>query len=137
MQFQVPQFIEIEDKIFGPLTFKQFLYLAGGTGLCFLFYVYLPSLYLSALPIAATAILSLALTFYKVNERPFVFTMEAYIKYFLTRKLYIWKKEEKLATRVKKATPKTMEANNLKMPKLSQSKLKDLAWSLNVNEELK
>jgi len=26
MQFQVPQFIEIEDKIFGPLTLKQFLY---------------------------------------------------------------------------------------------------------------
>ena len=27
MQYQVPQFIEVEDKIFGPLTFKQFLYI--------------------------------------------------------------------------------------------------------------
>src|SRR3989338_737591 len=26
MQFQVPQFIEVEDKIFGPLTLKQFFY---------------------------------------------------------------------------------------------------------------
>ena len=42
MQFQVPQFIEIEDKIFGPLTFKQFIYLAGGGGLCFLLYTILP-----------------------------------------------------------------------------------------------
>ena len=32
MRFQVPQFIEIESKIFGPLTFKQFIYLAGGGG---------------------------------------------------------------------------------------------------------
>ncbi|TSC80302.1 MAG: hypothetical protein G01um101429_152 [Parcubacteria group bacterium Gr01-1014_29] len=31
-QFQVPQFIEVEDKIFGPLTTKQFFYLLGGGG---------------------------------------------------------------------------------------------------------
>ena len=36
MQFQVPQFIEVEDKIFGPLTFKQFVYVAGGAGLAYL-----------------------------------------------------------------------------------------------------
>jgi len=46
MQYQVPQFIEIEDKIFGPLTLKQFLYLAGGGGLCLLFFTLLP-LYLA------------------------------------------------------------------------------------------
>ncbi len=33
MRFEVPQFIDVEDKIFGPFTFKQFLYLAGGAGL--------------------------------------------------------------------------------------------------------
>ena len=33
MRFEVPQFIEIEDKIFGPFTWKQFVYLAGGVGL--------------------------------------------------------------------------------------------------------
>ncbi|TSC61742.1 MAG: SsrA-binding protein, partial [Parcubacteria group bacterium Athens0416_74] len=32
MQFQVPQFIEVEDKIVGPLTFKQFVFIAGGLG---------------------------------------------------------------------------------------------------------
>ena len=31
MQFQVPQFIETEDKIFGPLTLKQFLYITTAT----------------------------------------------------------------------------------------------------------
>ena len=30
MQYQVPQFIEVEDKIFGPLTFKQLVYVVGG-----------------------------------------------------------------------------------------------------------
>ena len=42
MQFQVPQFIEIEDKIFGPLTFKQFIYLAGGVGASIVLWLYIP-----------------------------------------------------------------------------------------------
>ena len=42
MRFQVPQFIEVEDKIFGPLTLKQFIYVFGGGGLCFVFYTFLP-----------------------------------------------------------------------------------------------
>ncbi|NCT02072.1 PrgI family protein, partial [Candidatus Parcubacteria bacterium] len=33
MRFEVPQFIEVEDKIFGPLTWRQFLYLSGGLGM--------------------------------------------------------------------------------------------------------
>ena len=32
MQFQVPQFIEIEDKIIGPFTGRQFAFLLGGFG---------------------------------------------------------------------------------------------------------
>jgi len=32
MRFEVPQFIEVEDKIFGPFTWKQFIYLMGGEG---------------------------------------------------------------------------------------------------------
>jgi hypothetical protein len=43
MRFQVPQFIEVEDKIFGPLTVKQFIYLAGGAGLVFILYHFLPT----------------------------------------------------------------------------------------------
>ena len=42
MQFQVPQFIEVEDRILGPLTFKQFIYLVGGAGISFVLYVLLP-----------------------------------------------------------------------------------------------
>ena len=32
MRFEVPQFIDIEDKIIGPLTWRQFIYLGGGVG---------------------------------------------------------------------------------------------------------
>ena len=42
MRFQVPQFIEVEDKIFGPLTFKQFVYVTGGVGLAVILFLFLP-----------------------------------------------------------------------------------------------
>ena len=75
MRYQVPQFIEIEDKIIGPLTLKQFVYLAGGAGLSYLVYAvtnpYLPIFIVVALmlPVAAFGV---ALAFYKINNRPFI-----------------------------------------------------------------
>ena len=39
-------------------------------------------------------ILALALAFYKVNNRPFVFVMESAFRYFMKDKLYIWQKKE-------------------------------------------
>jgi hypothetical protein len=38
MRYQVPQFIDVEDKVIGPLTIKQFIYLAGGAGMCFVIF---------------------------------------------------------------------------------------------------
>ena len=93
MNFQVPQFIEIEDKIFGPLTFKQFVYVAGGGGLAFIFWTYLPRLI--ALPLVGLAIIfGLALAFYKINNRPFIYALEAGLRYFVGRKLYLWQRQE-------------------------------------------
>ena len=55
MRFQVPQFIEIEDKIFGPLTFKQFIYIAGSIGIGVIAFAFLPTFIaiIIALPVAA------------------------------------------------------------------------------------
>ena len=70
-QFQIPQFIEMEDKLFGPLTFKQFMYLVGGGGICFILYVWLPLPFIiKIIPIAGVAALALALAFVKYNGRP-------------------------------------------------------------------
>ena len=70
MRFEVPQFIEIEDKIFGPLTWRQFLYLGGGVGMSVVMFFTLPFLafVIFGLPLA---ILSGALAFYPINNRPF------------------------------------------------------------------
>ena len=66
MRFQVPQFIEVEDKIFGPFTLKQFIYMAGGCGLSFVTYEFLPLLI--ALPLILVILaFSGALAFWQVT----------------------------------------------------------------------
>ena len=135
MQFKVPQFLEIEDKIFGPFTFKEFVYLAGGGGLCFVLYRLL-GLGWSILPILAIGTLSLSLTFYRPNNKPFINMIEASFSYLLQDKLYIWKKHKNKVNKDKQKVGSSEESLRREMlensSKLNSSKLRDLAWSLDV-----
>ena len=132
MQFKVPQFLDIEDKIFGPFTFRQFVYLAGGAGLCFMLFRLL-GLYIGGIPIIIVAGFSLALAFYRPNNKPFIFMLEAGMKYLMQNQLYIWQKQkfnsdDKKAESVKARNTITEQRES----RLTGSKLKDLAWSLDV-----
>ncbi|MCC6290672.1 PrgI family protein [Candidatus Nomurabacteria bacterium] len=137
LNFQVPQFIEIEDKIFGPLTFRQFVYVAGGAGFSFMFWVYLPYHWLAVIFILPVFGLALALAFYKVNNRSFILVLEAVFRYLLTHKLYIWKHSDPTKTSsVSGNNQKADRPKALVMPKLSESRLKDLSWSLDIREKV-
>lgn len=130
MRYQIPQFIEIEDKIIGPLTIKQFVYLAGGAGMSFIVYNFL-NIFL-ALPIIAGIIaLSLALAFYKVNNRNFIELLESMFNFYTKEKLYTWKKEPK---KIDPKKPAEASPSQVFVPKLSESRLKELSWSLDINQ---
>lgn len=135
MRFQVPQFIEVEDKIFGPLTLKQFIYLAGGVGLSFVVYQLLPSIVFSFLPILIILAFSSAMAFFKVNNKPFIFIVEAAFKYLFKNKLYVWKKEDKIKAR-EDGEQEARQYASIMVPKISDSKLKDLTWSLDIKESM-
>lgn len=130
-QYQVPQFIEIEDKIFGPLTLKQFVYLAGGGGLCLIFFTLLP-LYLTVILGIPVMTFSAALAFYEVNGRPFINAVEHAFSYFFGHKLYLWKQRQ--AAPAPEQAAAAAKPSALPVPKLSESKLKDLSWSLNIKD---
>lgn len=90
MQFKVPQFIDIEDKVIGPLTLKQFLFFLAGLGILgIVWYLFKFAAFLIiAIPVVG---LSIALAFYKYNERPLITILSSAMAYFLKPKLYIWK----------------------------------------------
>ena len=133
MRFQVPQFIEVEDKIFGPLTFKQFIYVAGGAGFAFMLYA-VQGIFIAGLIGMPILALGLALAFYKINNRPFIEVLQSAVTFYVKSKLYLWKK----GPATKKAIEASVEAptNKLYVPKLSQNKLKEIAWSLDIKESL-
>ena len=93
MQFNVPQFLDIEDKIIGPLTLKQAGYMGGAAGVIFIIYSLVPNFavfILISIPIFALAI---ALAFIKINGRPFINFIISYLIYMTKPKLFIWRKK--------------------------------------------
>ena len=132
-QYQVPQFIEIEDKIFGPFTLKQFLYLAGGGGLCLILFTLLP-LWLAIPLMIPVAGFAAALAFYKVNGRPFVVAVEHAVSYFFGSKLYLWQQRQIKSTSGQAKQPMPVVPPTLVVPTLSESRLKDLSLSLNIKD---
>lgn len=134
MRYQVPQFIEVEDKIFEKISLKQFVYLAGGLGISFVFYRYLNSFVYAFIPIVIVMSFSLALAFYKVNNKPFINVVEAAFKYYVSAKLFIWKKVPN--QKADNAIQEAKEYAGIMVPKISDSKLKDLTWSLDIKESM-
>lgn len=132
MEYQVPQFIEVEDKIFGPFTLKQFIYVAGGVGLCAVLVLYLPPVIgiILAIPVAA---FSAALAFYKVNNKSFVDILESGFKYYTTERLYLWKKDSK---NVSLSAPVAAVPERAMPQTITRSRLHDLAWSLDVKDTM-
>ncbi len=92
MQFNVPQFVEVEDKIFGPLTLKQFFMFLGGTiVIIFLWYLFaLWVVIVVAIPIVAFLVASV---FVKVNGRSFMSFFSSWLKYLFNTKTFVWKRK--------------------------------------------
>lgn len=90
-QFVVPQFIDVEDKIFGPITVRQFLILLIAGLLDFLAFK-LADFALFIMLLILFSSLSLILAFVKVNGQTFHYFL---LNLFQTSKkpsLRVWKK---------------------------------------------
>jgi hypothetical protein len=131
MEYQVPQFIEVEDKIFGPFTLKQFIYLAGGGGLSAAIILYVKPLVFALILIVPVAALAGALAFYKINNKSFIEMLEAGFNYYTKGRLYLWKKDEMAEAPV---APAPVAETRQKLG-LSRGKLQDLAWSLDIKDQ--
>ena len=89
MQFQVPQFIESEDKIIGPLSLKQFMYIAIAGFMMFLLFFILETIVwgiLSFFVLAAAA----ALAFIKYNGQSLPALIASAFKYIWHPKFFLW-----------------------------------------------
>ena len=98
MQYNVPQFVEVEDKIIGPLTLKQFLILLGGGLILFMFWSIFEggaAFFLFALPIGA---IFAYFAFGTFNGRPVFSSIPALLKFFTTSKERVFKRGADIST---------------------------------------
>lgn len=137
MQFQVPQFLDVEDKVIGPLTIKQFLYIIGGAGFAYLTYRFIP--FVGFILSLAFLGLSAALAFYKFNNKPFVYIIEAAFNYMRNARLYVWHRRERtaevsMAPDLTNFTP-TKSGGVAGNTTSGSSKLNELSWTIDVKKE--
>lgn len=130
MQFAVPQFTDVEDKIIGPLTLKQFFVLLAAGGLCLLFWSLPISKIVAFIIDLPIAIIGIALAFASYNGRPALSYIFPFVTYLLSPKLMVFKRE----TNIVQVAPIAIKKEPIKVktePQESQdSRLKKLAYLL-------
>lgn len=90
-QFEVPQFIDTESKIVGPLTLKQFGFIAAPALVCF--FLYFTLVLWVWLPVAIILMgAGASFAFIKINERPLYLLAIYAVKFFWEPKLFLWKR---------------------------------------------
>ncbi len=129
MQFQMPRFLDIEDKVIGPLTFKQFIYLGGGAGLAYVAYSYL-GLTFGFVFIALFLFLGISLSFWKPNNRSAITMFQAFLTHYTKNRMYVWQRPTK-AERLKKEEGDKKEQKPI-VKKIDHGRIESLAWSLDV-----
>jgi hypothetical protein len=92
MEFTVPQFIEKEARIVGPLTFKQFIFVGSAGALCLFLYFFVS---LQMFIIMAIFILGMAfsLAFLKIEKIPLPIFIKNMFAFLFKPKIYLWKKK--------------------------------------------
>ncbi len=132
-KFVVPQFIEKEDKILGPITVRQFLITLGATFVLFIEFrlLTLPYFILAAIP---TAGLAGVFAFLKVNGQPFHIFFINFLQTTTRPKMRVWQKglsdAELKVLIAKPPAPPHAPAKRKARPK--STRLRDLALTVNT-----
>lgn len=99
MQYSVPQFIDIEDKVFGPLTVKQFIYIIVAVMTLFLLYLFVGLSFIFIILAIPIMLVFGALAFLKVNGRPFQYFFFSFLNFFLKgSRIWVWRRTVSVQT---------------------------------------
>ena len=107
-QYKVPQDVEAEDHILGPLTLKQFIYAIVAVAWAGMFFFILKKvIILYVIVVLPISLLFLLLAFYKRDGQNFEQLLIALVGFFANSRKRIWRKEEVVESfHVEAAKPK-------------------------------
>jgi len=128
-QFTVPQFIDIEDKVFGPITGRQFVEIMAEGLLLFLAWQFTSAIVSFLVILILTLPLTLVLAFVKINGRPFHYFVLNILQTAKNPWLRVWNhKRIQIMDEEKEAHDKTDAGRVISRPRpYSGSRLNELS----------
>lgn len=130
MRYKVPQNIDMQDRILGPLTMVQFIYAVVGGGLCYAIFmsgIPKPFSYFLIIPIALFVI---ALDFLKINERPFLDFFLSVIEFTSAPRRRTWHHQNIPDMRLEIYQTKKDTGQKVEAKKVTREEIADLARRL-------
>ena len=133
-QFLVPQFIEVEDKIFGPVTTRQFIILLVAGLMIFISYKIADFMLFIFLLIVIGA-LALVIAFVKINGQTFHYFLLNVIQTTKNPSRRIWRKDypkKELQKLLKLGNQEKIIETVKETKRLSYNRLRDLTLTVNT-----
>lgn len=116
-QYEVPQFIEVEAKIIGPFTLKQFLWLAGAGAIIFILYFIISIKWIWILVTLFIASAAIIIALVKVNGRSMFVFMGNFFSFVFKPRFFLWRKEfavkDSLSPSLKTPTTKNLPSSSV------------------------
>lgn len=137
MQFPVPQFTDVEDKIIGILTFKQFGILFAAGILVFLVFSMTKNIPSTVVGFVIFGLPALIMAFAKINGRPMYSAFKYFFRFLSSPKLLIFHKEaERLSSsaKLKDVQFKKSEEAVVKSRENTQTRLEEVQKLLRTQE---
>ena len=130
MQFPVPQFTDIEDRIIGGLSFKQFGIVFAAAVLTFVVYTISKNVFATVIVGVLTGIPAIALTFGKMNGRPLYASFGSFLRYLFGAKVYVFQKQAHYMQESQDQNLVVTEVQPSKDHKQTTVKIKELSYIL-------
>ena len=132
-QFVVPQFIDVEDKIFGPITARQFIILLVATLIIIVTYK-IADIGLFIFITLIIGGLAVIFAFVKVNGQSFHYVILNIIQTLRRPSLRIWNKvyDRKELLRYRAESKVVVIEKTKEVPKLSYNRIRDLSLIVNT-----
>lgn len=131
MQFIVPQFIDVENKIIGPISTRQFILLVAMFIVAFVLFKIAP-VWLFALGLVLDIIICGSFAFVKVNSQPLHVFFVVLLQTFRKPHLRVWMKETGTTAIAKKGEAKKVSKTVIVKRISSKSRLAELSLMLDT-----
>jgi len=136
LQYNVPQFIDKQDRVIGPLTIKQFMFLVIGSVLAGLMWPLTPNLVVFLIVAAPIIVIAILFAFVKIRGQTFTTFVINVVIFFLQPQLFLWSRDPDSHSEiiVRKSIKKTSkkEATASQDKQFSQQRVEEIAWVLDT-----